>query len=171
MAGRQFERPAPAFFGAIVLAAMVAAFAIGQARAQFVNPVPPTSPTLNPSTPNIVTPPPPPVAPVSPTAPAGLPGSSTVPGSQVVVPPPSVKPETTTTRAAERSEPRIHVRHRASAGAHWSRRHSRFWARRVLGPSYYPGLGEVYPPYVNPCHFRPTFYVYYGVYPSYACAW
>ena len=68
MAATGFERPARALFAAVSLAAMIAAFAIGQARAQTVNPVPPPPPpAFNPSTPNTV--PQAPYVPVSPTAP------------------------------------------------------------------------------------------------------
>jgi hypothetical protein len=142
-----FKRPAVALFG------VIAAFAIGQAGAQPVNPVPPTNPTFNPSTPSIV--PQTPEAPVSPSAPGGLSGSSTPP--VVVAPPASVSRQTTDT-SAKPSPSRTHVHYHASV------------RMRVAGPSYYPGLGEVYPPYVNPCHFRP----YWGAYPgymTYTCSW
>ena len=78
MAATGFERPARALFAAVSLAAMIAAFAIGQARAQTVNPVPPPPPpTFNPSTPNTV--PQAPYVPVSPTLPSGLSGSAPAP--------------------------------------------------------------------------------------------
>jgi hypothetical protein len=162
MQARRFEHPAAPSLKAFALAAMIAAFAIGQARAQMVNPVPPTSPTFN-NTPSQAAPTPPPVAPVSPAAPSGLsaPGSSVAP--QVAVPPASASHDTAREDTAEAAERHRHVR------AHWRTRYHRYAAVRVTGPSYYPGLGLLYPPYVNPCHFQPTFYVYYGNVPSYRC--
>ena len=168
MTATGFGRPAPAFFVSLVLAAMTAAFAIGPARAQFVNPVPPTSPTLNPSTPSPVAPPP--VAPVSPSAPGGLSGSSTAPALPSVVPPVSTAPQTAIAPApATPDRSQTHAHNYARAREHRYGRHAR--SARVLGPSYYPGLGVVYPPYANPCHFRPTLYAYYGEYLSYTCSW
>jgi hypothetical protein len=146
-----FKRPAVALFG------VIAAFAIGQAGAQPVNPVPaPPPPTFNPSTPSIV--PQTPETPVSPTAPGGLSGSSTAP---VVVAPPAAVNRRTTDVSVKPSPSRGYVHHHASVHEH---------RMRVAGPSYYPGLGEFYPPYVNPCHFRP----YWGAYPGYStytCSW
>jgi hypothetical protein len=179
-----FERPA-ALFAAVSLAATIAAFAVGPAQAQTVNPVPaPPPPTFNPSTPGTV--PQAPEAPVAPTPPSSLPGAAPAPASPAIgpepatpavvppptppavvpapaatpavvpplasppvvpplaspaaTPPPAVTPRTTDAPAAA-------VRHRAS------RRHARFHAARPLGPSYYPGLGEFYPPSANPCRF------------------
>ena len=152
-----FKRPAVAFFAAGV----IAAFTIGQAGAQPVNPVPtPPPPSFNPSTPSIV--PQTPEAPVSPSAPGGLSGSSSAPGSVVVAPPASVNRQTTDT-STEPSPSRAHVHHHASVRERGNRDYSRYPTVRVAGPSYYPGLGEFYPPYVNPCHFRP----YWGYYPGY----
>jgi hypothetical protein len=168
MTATGLKRPAPAFFAGVVLAGVTAAFAIGQARAQFVNPVPPTSPTFNTPTPNPV-PPPPPVTPVSPAAPGGVQGS-TVPGSQGAVPPITTAPQTASAPAAATPDlTRSHARNYGRAHEHRYGRHAR--SVRVLGPSYYPGLGLVYPPYVNPCHARPTWNVYYGEYLGYGCSW
>ena len=46
-----------------------------------------------------------------------------------------------------------------------------FHAVRVLGPSYYPGLGEIYPPYANPCHISQTWSGYYAGSWTYRCFW
>ena len=106
-----FKRPAVAFFAA----GMIVAFAISQAGAQPVNPVPtPPPPSFNPSTPSIV--PQTPEAPVSPSAPGGLSGSSSAPGSVVVAPPASVNRQTTDT-STEPSPSRAHVHHHASVGS------------------------------------------------------
>ena len=40
---------------------------------------------------------------------------------------------------------------------------------RVLGPSYYPGFGEIYPPYDNPCHFSQTWSGYFAGSWTYRC--
>ena len=169
MTATGFERPAPAFFAGVVLAAMTAAFAIGQARAQFVNPVPPTSPTLNPSTPSPVAPlPVAPLTPVSPSAPGGVSSSGTAPSSPSVVPPVSIAPQTAIAPAMPDLS-RTNARNEGRARERRYGRHVR--SARVLGPSYYPGQGLVYPPYANPCHFRPTLYAYYGEYLSYTCSW
>jgi hypothetical protein len=161
-----FKCPSVAFFAAASLAGMIVAFAVGQAPAQTVNPVPPMSPTLNPSNPGTI--PQTPETPVSPSAPRGLSGSSSAPGSVVVAPPASVNRETTKTSAKPSPSP-AHARRHASVRAHRSRHYGRVPAVRVVGPSYYPGLGEFYPPYVNPCHFRP----YWGYDPgfmTYTCS-
>ena len=159
-----FKRPAVAFFAA----GMIVAFAISQAGAQPVNPVPtPSPPTFNPSTPSIV--PQTPETPVSPSAPGGLSGSSSAPGSVVVAPPASVNRQTTDT-STEPSPSRAHGHHHANVREPWTRGHSRYPTVRVAGPSYYPGLGEVYPPYVNPCHFRP-YWGYAPGYLTYTCSW
>ena len=64
-----FQRPAAAVFAGAALAATIAAFALGLAHAQTVNPVPPPPPpTFNPSTPNTV--PQAPYVPVAPSAPS-----------------------------------------------------------------------------------------------------
>ena len=70
MTATAFQRSA-ARFGAVSVAALIAAFAIVEARAQqTVNPVPPPPPpTFNPSTPNTV--PQAPYVPVSPASPSG----------------------------------------------------------------------------------------------------
>jgi hypothetical protein len=36
------------------------------------------------------------------------------------------------------------------------RRSGRNYAVRMTGPSYFPGLGVVYPPYPDPCHWHRT---------------
>jgi hypothetical protein len=162
-----FQRPAAALFAAVSVAATIAAFAIGQARAQMVNPPPPPPPPVfNPIIPNTVPQPPP--VPVSPAPPSGL-GSAPAPA---IVPVPAVPPQTANAPAA--AKPALSPRHvrRHGAGRHrWSRRHARYHAPRVLGPSYYPGLGEFYPPYPNPCHFSRLWSGYYAGYPTYTCSW
>jgi len=167
-----FERPARALFAAVSLAAVIAAFAIGQARAQTVNPVPPPPPppTFNPSSPNTV--PQAPEVPVSPTPPSGLSGSAPAPASPAIVPPPAVTPQTANAPAAAKpAQSRMHARHHGRVRHPWSKRHARFHAVRVLGPSYYPGLGEFYPPYANPCHFSRVWSGYYAGYWAYSCSW
>jgi hypothetical protein len=160
------RRPAAAFLAA----GAIAAFAIGQAHAQFVNPVPPPPgpPAVNPSSPNIV--PQTPERPVSPSAPESLPGSIPAPSPEVLAPPASVNRETTNEQAKP-APSRTPVHHYASDGERSSRHYHRSWAVPVRGPSYYPGLGLFYPPYANPCHFRPGWNGYYGEYLSYSCGW
>jgi hypothetical protein len=191
MAATGFERPAAALFAAVALAAMIAAFAIGQARAQMVNPVPPPPPPVfNPSGPSAV--PQAPEAPVAPTPPTGLSGSAPAPASPAIEPPPAVTPQTATApapasptvvpppavtpqtapapEAAKSAPSRTHAGHRGAVRYRWSRRHVRFHAVRVEGRSYYPGLGEFYPPYTNPCHFSRVWSGYYaGLWNSYGC--
>jgi len=216
MEATRFERPPAALFAAVSLAAMIAAFAIGHARAQTVNPVPPPPPPVfNPSSPSTV--PQAPEAPVSPTPPTGLsspapalaPASPAIepppavtpqtatapaPASPAVVPPPAVTPQTATApapaspaiepppavtpqtaiapEAATPALSRTHAGHHGAVRHRWSRRYARFHAARVLGPSYYPGLGEFYPPYANPCHFSRVWSGYYaGLWSSYSCSW
>ncbi len=188
MATTGFERPARTLFAAVSLAAMIAAFAIGQARAQTVNPVPPPPPpTFNPSTPNTV--PQAPYVPVSPTAPSGLSGSAPVspaiapppalpaiappPASPAIAPPPAVTPQTANAPAAAKPGlSRKHGGHHGGVRHRWSKRHARLHAVRALGPSYYPGLGEFYPPYANPCHFSRVWSGYYaGLWSTYGCSW
>jgi hypothetical protein len=173
MAARGFERRA-AFFAAVSLAGMMVAFAIGQAQAQqvnhappppVVNPVPPPAPTFNPSNPGTV--PQAPETPVSPSSPSGLSGTGPAPGSPTVVPPASVNPQTPHARATAMRRARHHRRVRER----WSQRRARFHGVRVVGPSYYPGLGEFYPPYIDPCHFKPVWDGFYGGYWAYACSW
>jgi hypothetical protein len=42
----------------------------------------------------------------------------------------------------------------------------------VLGPAYYPGLGEFDPPYPNVCHFNRVWSGYYaGLWSTYSCSW
>jgi hypothetical protein len=191
MAATRFERPAVSLFAAVSLAGMIAAFAIGQVRAQPVTPpVPPPNPTFNPSGPSTV--PQAPYVPVSPAPPSGLSGSAPAPVSPdiappvptppppavtpppVVTPPPAVTPPAAVTpQAATAPETpvlsRTHARYHGPA-RRWSRHHVRFHAR-VVGPSYYPGLGEFYPPYADPCHFRRVWQGYYAPYWTYACGW
>jgi hypothetical protein len=172
-----FERPAAALFAVVSLAATIAAFAIGQAQAQTVNPVPPPPPpTFNPSTPSTV--PQAPEAPVTPTPPSGLPGPAPAPASPAIVPapatpavvPPVVTPPTTNApAAAEPSLARAHAGHRGGVRHRSTRRHAHSHAVRVLGPSYYPGLGEFYPPYANPCHFSRAWNGYYAGFLAYSC--
>jgi hypothetical protein len=195
MEATRFERPPAALFAAVSLAAMIAAFAIGQARAQTVNPVPPPPPPVfNPSSPSTV--PQAPEAPVSPTPPTGLssPAPALAPASPAIEPPPAVTPQTATAPAPaspavvpppavtpqtaiapEAATPALsptHAGHHGAVRHRWSRRHVRFHAARVLGPSYYPGLGEFYPPYANPCHFSRVWSGYYaGLWSSYGCSW
>jgi hypothetical protein len=181
MAATEFERPAAALFAAVSLAVTIAAFAIGQARAQTVNPVPPPPPPVfNPSGPSTVAPTP--EVPVSPGPPSGLSGSAPAPLSPAVAPPPAVTPppavmppsaatpQAATAPAAEKPAlSRTHAVHRGVV-RRW-KRHARFHAVRVLGPSYYPGLGEFYPPYANPCHFSRVWHGYYAGYWAYTCSW
>jgi hypothetical protein len=167
-----FGRPAAALFAAVSLTAVIAAFAIGQARAQqTVNPVPPPPPpTFNPSTPYTV--PQAPYVPISPTAPSGLSGSAPAAGTPAIAPSPAVTPQTANAPAA--AKPGLSRRHAGHGGGvrHRSRkRHGRFHAVRVLGPAYYPGLGEFDPPYPNVCHFRQVWSGYYAPYWAYSCSW
>jgi hypothetical protein len=175
MEATRFERPAGALFAAVSLAAMIAAFAIGPARAQTVNPVPPPpTPTFNPSSPSTV--PQAPEAPVSPTPPTGLSGSAPAPApapaSPAIESPPAVTPQTATApEAATPGLSRIHAGHHGVVRHRWTRRHARYQTVRALGPSYYPGLGEFYPPYANPCHFSRVWSGYYAGYWAYSCSW
>jgi hypothetical protein len=166
-----FERPAAGLFAAVSLAAMIAAFAIGQARAQTVNPVPPPPPPVfNPSSPSTV--PQAPEAPVSPTLPSGPSGFVPAPASPAIEPPPPVTPQTANAPAEAKPAPsRTHAAHHRGVRHRWSRRHARFYAPRVLGPSYYPGLGEFYPPYANPCHYSRVWHGYFAPYWVYSCSW
>ncbi len=173
MAATRFKGPAEASFAAVALAAMIAAFAIGQARAQTVNPVPPPPPpTFNPSTPNTV--PQAPYVPISPAAPSGL-GSTPAPApsSPAIAPSPPVPPQTANPAAeAKPALSRRHAGHHRWVRHRWNRRHARFHAVRVLGPAYYPGLGEFDPPYPNVCHFNRVSSGYYaGLWSSYSCSW
>jgi hypothetical protein len=167
MTATWFGRSAAAYCAAVALAAMVAVFVLGQARAQPVTPpitLPP--PTFNPSTPNTVPQAPP--TPVSPRLPSGL-GSGAAPVSPAIVSPPSVRPATTPARvSAKRAH--MHVRRHREVRVRRRRRHARF--HRVLGPSYYPGLGEFYPPSGHPCRFRRVWSGYYaGEWNTYTCSW
>jgi hypothetical protein len=180
MVATGFERPRATLVAAFSLAAMIATFAIGQARAQMVNPVPPPPPPVfNPSPPATV--PQPPYTPGAPTPPSGLPGSAPEPASPSIVAPPSEPPQTTTAPTAAKpaltptaptaSTTSTHARHHGRVRHRWSRRHARFHAPRVLGPSYYPGLGEFYPPYANPCHYSRVWHGYFAPYWVYSCSW
>jgi hypothetical protein len=184
-----FERPAAVLFAAVSLAAMIAAFAVGQAQAQTVNPVPPSPPPVfNPSSPSTV--PQAPEVPVSPTLPSSPSGAAPAPASPAIEPPPAspavvpppaspavvpplaVTPQTTNApAAAEPSLARPYAGHHGGVRRRWSRHHARFHAVRVLGPSYYPGLGEFYPPYANPCHYSRVWQGYYPGYWAYSCSW
>ena len=165
-----FQRPATAFFAAVALTAMIAAFAIGQARAQTVNPAPPPPPpTFNPSTPNTV--PTTPEVPVSPSPPSGLGTAPAAPGTPVIESPQTLNPATANARAAAKPAlSRRHAGHHRGVHHRRRRRHGRFHTVRVLGPSYYPGLGEFYPPYPNPCHFSRVWFGYYVGSWTYSCS-
>jgi hypothetical protein len=115
---------------------------------------------------------------VSPSPPAVVPAPSVAtptiapvaPSPSPVVPAPSVSPQTRNAPAAE--APRrshAYLRHHARPHARWSRRHISFRAWRLLGPSYYPGLGVVYPPYADPCHFTRIWHGYYVGHLEVAC--
>ncbi|MGB7253991.1 MAG: hypothetical protein WBC94_10325, partial [Xanthobacteraceae bacterium] len=149
-----FTRPAAAFFAGVALAAMIAALAFGQARAQqTVNPVPPPPPpTFNPSTPNTV--PQAPYVPVAPTTPSGLGSTPAAPGTPAIESPQTLNPPVVNapTPAPAEAKPalsRRHAGHHRGVRHRWSRRHGRYHFTRVLGPAYYPGLGEFDPPYPN----------------------
>jgi hypothetical protein len=169
MAATRFERPAAAFFAAVSLAAMIAAFAFGQARAQTVNPVPPPPPpTFNPSTPNTV--PQAPYVPISPSAPSGLGSTPAAPGTPAIESPQTLYPPTTNTPAE--AKPALSRRHAGHHRGVRHQRHGRYHAARVLGPAYYPGLGDFDPPYPNVCHFNRVWSGYYaGYWSSYSCSW
>ena len=99
MTAKRIERPAAALSVAVSLTATIAAFAIGHARAQTVNPVPPPPPpVVNPSGPSTV--PQTPEVPVSPAPPSGLSSSPPAPVTPdvtqppVATPPPAVAPQT-----------------------------------------------------------------------------
>jgi hypothetical protein len=136
--------------------AIVACFALGQAQAQFVNPVPPPPPpTFNPSSPSTV--PQAPETPVSPGTPSGLPGSSGVPAGLNENPPAIASPTSRNgTAASVETTPSVSRAHGSHHGHLAQRRHARHYAAPVIGPSYYPGLGIVYPPYADPCHWGRT---------------
>jgi hypothetical protein len=197
MAAKGFKRPA-ALFAGVSLAAMVAAFAIGHARAQTViPPPPPPPPVFNPSSPSTL--PQAPEVPVSPTLPSGPSGFAPEPASPAIEPPPvspaiepppvsppvapapvspaiepppPVTPQTANTPVAAKAAPsQTHAAHHRGVRHRWSKRRARFYAPRVLGPSYYPGLGEFYPPYADPCHFSRVWHGYFVGYWAYSCAW
>ena len=168
-----FKRPAAALFAAVSLAALIAAFfAIGQARAQqTVNPVPPPPPpTFNPSTPNTV--PQPPYVPIAPAPPSGLGSTPAAPGTPAIESPRTLNPQTA--KAPEAPTPpkpaSAHARHHGRVHYRWRRRHGRYHPR-PLGPAYYPGVGEFYPPYPNVCHFRQVWSGHYAPYWVYSCSW
>jgi hypothetical protein len=135
---------------------IVACFALGQAQAQFVNPVPPPPPpTINPSSPRNL--PQAPETPVSPGTPSGLPGSYRVPsGLNESSPAVSAPTSPSGTAASVERTPSVSRAHRNHHGHLAQRRNARHYAARVLGPSYYPGLGIIYPPYADPCHWGRT---------------
>jgi hypothetical protein len=151
MDAKRFQRPATTkLIIAGWLTAIIACFSPGQTHAQFVNPVPPTSPTFNPSSPNIV--PQSPERPVSPGTPNSLSGSSASPDLNESAPAAVVQRKNAS--ASRKSVvSTTHGSHRALA------RHGRqgkSYAVRVTGPSYFPGLGIIYPPYPNPCRWVPA---------------
>ncbi len=173
MAATGFRRTTAAPFAAVSLAAVIAAFAIGEARAQTVNPVPPPPPpTFNPSTPNTV--PQAPYAPVSPSAPSGLGSAPAAPSTPAIESPQTLNRQAP--EAPETTAPALSRRHVGHHGRvvryHWRRHHGRFRAVRLLGPAYYPGLGEFDPPYPNVCHFNRVWSGYYaGLWSTYSCSW
>ena len=143
-------------------------------------PVSPTPPSAlpgsapPPGSPAVESPPAAPAVTPPPAAPAVVPPLAvTPPASPAVVPPPAppaVTPQTTNAPAA--AEPTLsppHAGHHRGVRHRWNRRHARFHAVRVLGPSYYPGLGEFYPPYADPCHFSRVWHGYYAGYWAYGC--
>lgn len=80
-------------------------------------------------------------------------------------------PETTTPPAAAEPAPSAaHIRHHGRIHHRWRRHHGRYYVR-PLGPAYYPGLGEFYPPYPNPCHPSRFWSGFYAGYPTYSCGW
>lgn len=170
MHARGFWRPAPAtLFTAGWAAAMIACFTIGQAQAQFVNPAPPPPPpTFNPSSPYTVAPTP--ETPVSPGTPSGLPGSPSELNESA--PAPVSQPEISTAAKAKPTLSRARGRHhghlRRRAGRR--RRHGRAYAVRAIGPSYFPGLGTFYPPYLDPCHFSRVWNGYWVGSWTYTCS-
>ena len=164
------RRPA-ALFAAVSLSAAIAAFAIGQVRAQPVTPpITLPAPTFNPSTPNTVAQPP--VAPVSPGVPSGpsgtvpaSPGTPAIESPQTLNPPTPPAPETAT--PAKTAASPTHVRRHGRVHHRW-RRHYR---ARPLGPAYYPGVGEFDPPYPDVCHQSQAWSGYYAPYRVYSCSW
>jgi hypothetical protein len=153
MDAKRFQRAASAkLVTAGSVAAIVACFAFGPAQAQTVNPVPPTTPTLNPSSPSTV--PQSPEAPVSPGAPGGLSGSGGTPGSNVGVPSIAVTAGHEGKSASVEETPSVSSARRSHHGHLARRKLGRNYAVRMTGPSYFPGLGIVYPPYPDPCHWR-----------------
>jgi hypothetical protein len=149
---KRFQRPAIAeLIIAGWLTAIVACFAPGQTYAQFVNPVPPTSPTLNPSSPNIVSQPP--ERPVSPATPNGLSSPASSPALNESAPA-TVIHQRTNASASGKSSVSVTRDSRRGLARHW--KHGKSYAVRVTGPSYFPGLGIVYPPYPNPCRWVPA---------------
>jgi hypothetical protein len=153
MDAKRFQRAALAkLVTAGSVTAIVACFAFGSARAQLVQPVPPTTPTLNSSSPSTV--PQSPEAPVSPGAPSGLSGSGVNSGSSAGVPA-IVGPASHEDIAASARVPSNVPSARRSHHGHLAHgRSARNYAVRMTGPSYFPGLGFVYPPYPDPCHWQ-----------------
>jgi hypothetical protein len=149
---KRFQRPAMTkLIIAGWLTAIVACFAPGQAHAQFVNPVPPTSPTLNPSSPNIVSQPP--ERPVSPASPNGLSSPGVSPDLNESAAPAVIHQGTNASASRKSSVSEARASHRGLA-RHW--KHEKSFVVRVTGPSYFPGLGIIYPPYLNPCRWVPA---------------
>jgi hypothetical protein len=142
------------------LTAIVACFAPGQTHAQFVNPVPPSPPpTLNPSSPSIV--PQSPERPVSPATPNGLSGSTASPNLNESAPAAVIHQGTnasasgkSTNASASGKSSVSGTRESHRVARHW--RHGESYAARIIGPSYFPGLGIIYPPYPNPCRWVPA---------------
>jgi hypothetical protein len=152
MDAKRFRRPAiTKLVIAGWLTAIVACFAPGQTYAQFVNPVPPTSPTFNPSTPNVVSQPP--ERPVAPAIPNGLSGPGASPGLNESAPATVIHRETSASASTKSSVSATRGSHRGVT-RHW--KHEKSYAVRVTGPSYFPGLGIIYPPYPNPCRWLPV---------------
>ena len=152
MDAKRFQRPAiTKLIIAGWLTVIVACFDPGQIHAQFVNPVPPTSPTFNPSSPNIV--PQPPERPVSPATPNGPSSPGSFPDLNESAPAVVIHqgPNASVSRKSSVSEARNSHRRLARHG-----RYGKSYAVRVTGPSYFPGLGVIYPPYPNPCRWVPA---------------
>jgi hypothetical protein len=153
MDAKRFQRPA--ITKLIIsgwLTAVIACFAPGQTLAQFVNPVPPSPPpTFNPSSPNIV--PQSPERPVSPGTPNGLSGSRVSPDLNESAPAAVIHQGTNASASRKSGVSATRGSHRGFAH-HWRRGKS--YAVRVTGPSYFPGLGIIYPPYPNPCRWLPV---------------
>jgi len=163
------RRASAKIFNAAWMTAMIVCFAVGQAQAQTVNPVPPLPPpTFNPSSPSTV--PQVPETPVSPAPPSGPPGSAAPPGVIESVPGPASQQPINEPVVAKSGLSSAHVSHHAQLPSHWNRRQGRAYAARAIGPSYYPGWGLIYPPYPDPCHVGRVWHGYWVGYRVYICS-